>query len=78
MQREEKYMRFSLAEEMLETPAVLKNFKLTNAGEVIDAIQKAGKLFLTGEGSSRIFPAKNAIYSAMTQGTSLNSFLLHF
>ena len=72
MKHEEKYTQFSLVQEMLDTPAVLKDFSLDNAGEVIAAIQKAGKLFMTGEGSSRIFPAKNAIYTAMCQGTSLN------
>lgn len=72
MKNEEKYMQFSLVQEMMDTPGVLKNFSLTDANEVIEAVKKTGKLFMTGEGSSRIFPAKNAIYTAQCEGTSLN------
>lgn len=72
MKNEEKYMQFSLVQEMMDTPGVLKNFALNDAGDVVEAIKNAGKLFMTGEGSSRIFPAKNAIYTAMCEGTSLN------
>ena len=57
---------------MMETPSILKNFKLTACDEVIDAIRKSGKMLMTGEGSSRIFPAKNAIYTAKSKGTKLN------
>ena len=72
MKNEEKYTQFALVREMMETPAILKNFKLEGASAVIEAIKAAGKLFLTGEGSSRIFPAKNAICSAMRDGLDLN------
>ncbi len=72
MKNEEKYMQFSLVQEMMDTPGVLKNFKLDDAGDVVEAIKSVGKLFMTGEGSSRIFPAKNAIYTAMCEGTSLD------
>ena len=37
-------------------------------------IQRAGKLFLTGEGSSRIFPAKNLIYERLRLGVPLAVF----
>ena len=72
MKNEEKYTQFALVQEMMDTPEVLKDFTLENAGDVIEAIKASGKLFLTGEGSSRIFPAKNAIYAAMCEGTKLN------
>ena len=71
MKKQEHYTQFSLVQEMMDTPEVLRNFKLENAGEVIKAIQSKGKLFMTGEGSSRIFPAKNAIYTELSEGTSL-------
>lgn len=58
MKNEEKYTQFALVQEMMETPAILKNFKLKDADDVIAAIKSAGKVFFTGEGSSRIFPAK--------------------
>jgi len=68
MKNEELYTQFALVREMMETPEILRNFKLKNADAVIDAIKIAKKVFFTGEGSSRIFPAKNAIYSAMRAG----------
>lgn len=72
MNNEKKYTQFALVQEMMDTPEVLKDFVLENGGDVIEAIKASGKLFMTGEGSSRIFPAKNAIYTSMCQGTSLN------
>jgi glucosamine--fructose-6-phosphate aminotransferase (isomerizing) len=71
MNSSEKYLRFELAKEMLQTPEIARNFKLEGVADVIDAIKSTGKLFLTGEGSSRIFPAKNAIYSALAGGLDL-------
>ena len=67
----DKYLRFELAKEMLETPNIARNFRLDDVSRALQAIQASGKLFLTGEGSSRIFPAKNAIYSALTSGLDL-------
>lgn len=58
---------------MMETPAVIRNFKLENAAKAIKAIQTKGKLFFTGEGSSRIFPAKNAIRSTLRAGVGLHT-----
>ena len=72
MNTEEKYSRFALVKEMLETSDIIRNFKLEDADEFISAIKEVGKVFFTGEGSSRIFPAKNAMYSAMRAGSSLN------
>lgn len=68
----EKYSKYALVREMLETPRVLKEFKLENADDVAAAIKDAGKLLLTGEGSSRIFPAKNVIRKAMSKGLGLS------
>ena len=71
MKNEEKYRQFSLCREMMDTPSVLRTFSLDDASEVIAAIRQSGKLYMTGEGSSRIFPAKNAIYAARCGGTPL-------
>ena len=72
MNTSEKYATFALCKEMLETPDILRNFKLEGAEAVIAAIKEKGKLFMTGEGSSRIFPAKNAMYTALRSGLDLN------
>lgn len=63
-----KYKGFALVKEMLETCDVIRRFKFGQAKEAAAAINEAGRLFLTGEGSSRIFPAKNMISCAMQKG----------
>jgi glucosamine--fructose-6-phosphate aminotransferase (isomerizing) len=72
MNNDAKYSQFALTREMMQTPDILRNFKLTNSEKVISAIKQKGKLFFTGEGSSRIFPAKNAMYCARRAGINLN------
>ncbi|MGD0786165.1 MAG: SIS domain-containing protein [Sedimentisphaerales bacterium] len=72
MNTDTKYSKFVLVREMMQTPNILRKFKLENSEKVINAIKQKGKLFFTGEGSSRIFPAKNAIYSARRAGINLN------
>lgn len=68
---QEQYNRFSLVKEMLETPEIIKNFSQKQIEEPIEDIKRTKKLFLTGEGSSRIFPAKNAICYKMKKGLDL-------
>ena len=61
---EAKYSRFSLVTEMLETPNVVSNFDPKSV-EPFLPFARSGKILFSGEGSSRIFPAKNLIYSAL-------------
>ncbi len=68
---EEKYSQFELVKEMMDTPEIIRNFHVANTDSVVAAIKASGKLLLTGEGSSRIFPAKNAICSALATGGDL-------
>jgi glucosamine--fructose-6-phosphate aminotransferase (isomerizing) len=72
MNTEQKYSQYALVKEMLETPAIIRNFKAGDTKTVLAAIKNAGKLFFTGEGSSRIFPAKNAMRTAMSKGLGLS------
>ncbi|MDO4856753.1 MAG: SIS domain-containing protein [Thermoguttaceae bacterium] len=67
-----KYNKFALVKEMLETPEIIRKFDWTQTASMADAIKKCGRLFMTGEGSSRIFPAKNMIYTAMKLGANLS------
>ncbi len=62
---------FALVREMLETPALIGAFDFQAAEEAAAAIRASGKLFLTGEGSSRIFPAKNLIAEILRLGVPL-------
>ena len=72
MNDDKKYTQFALIREMMQTPDILRRFALKNADKVAASIKQQGKLFLTGEGSSRIFPAKNAMYCARRAGYRLN------
>ena len=71
MRNEEKYTKFALVREMMETPEILRSFKLDGAEQAAAQIEQAGKLFLTGEGSSRLFPAKNIMAQAMRDGVDI-------
>lgn len=71
MRNEEKYTKFALVREMMETPEILRSFKLDGAEKAAAQIEQAGKLFLTGEGSSRLFPAKNIMAQAMRDGVDI-------
>lgn len=68
---DEKYSRFALVRDMLDTPKIIQKFDPNQAIDVADSIAAVGRLLMTGEGSSRIFPAKNAIAYARRQGWPL-------
>lgn len=61
--KEEKYNRFALVREMMETPSIIKSFDPEVAAAFAADVKRRKGLFLSGEGSSRIFPAKRAISS---------------
>jgi glutamine---fructose-6-phosphate transaminase (isomerizing) len=63
-----QYGSFALVREMLETPGLIGKFDFQASHEAAAAIQRTGRLFLTGEGSSRIFPAKNLICEILRLG----------
>ena len=63
-----KYNQYALVREMLETPDILARFAYGQADEAVAAIRAKGRLLLTGEGSSRLFPAKNLINEVMKLG----------
>lgn len=63
--KEEKYTRFALCREMLETSEVMSAFKPQAADSLAELVKDAPALMLTGEGSSRLFPAKRARAAAL-------------
>ncbi len=63
--KEEKYNRYALVREMMETPSIVRSFNPDAAAAFAANVKKSKGLFLTGEGSSRIFPAKRAISSTL-------------
>jgi len=69
-----KYSKFALVREMLETTEVVRKFDPAIATAYAEkALSKKG-LFLTGEGSSRIFPAKRAMYDNLKWGGTIPIF----
>jgi len=69
--KEEKYSKYALVREMMETPEIIRLFDPKAAAKFAPAIKKCKGLFLTGEGSSRIFPAKRAITSSLKKDFKL-------
>lgn len=65
--------RFGLVRDMLSSVEVLRSFNPDVVREIAPAVATTGKLLLTGEGSSRIFPAKNAIAHARRSGDRLQA-----
>jgi glutamine---fructose-6-phosphate transaminase (isomerizing) len=65
---EEKYNKYALVREMMETPEIIKSFDPAASWLFTKEADSCKGLFLTGEGSSRIFPAKRAISAALKKG----------
>ena len=65
-----RYTKFSLCREMLELPDVIRAFDPAVLRPLVDAAQHYQRILLTGEGSSRIFPAKNAIWKHLQTAAS--------
>ncbi len=72
--QDEKYSKYALVQEMMDTIDVVKSFDKNQTKDIADKIKSVDKLLLTGEGSSRIFPAKNAIRKSLTWGLELAIF----
>lgn len=68
--KEEKYTRFALTREMMQTPEIIRSFDPECTAPFSKSISAQKGLFLTGEGSSRIFPAKRAIFYSMKKDFS--------
>jgi glucosamine--fructose-6-phosphate aminotransferase (isomerizing) len=68
---QDKYSQYALVREMLETADVIRNFNPECGAAWAESLSRENRLFFTGEGSSRIFPAKRAMYDAMKSGFPL-------
>ena len=68
---DDKYTKFGLVRDMLATADVVASFDPQQTKEVAEAIARAGRLLMTGEGSSRLFPAKSAMAHARRKGWPL-------
>lgn len=66
--KEGKYSGYNLIIEMMDTIDIVKNFDPNKTKNIAGIIKSADGLLFTGEGSSRIFPAKNIIRKARAKG----------
>ncbi len=71
--KDRKYADFALVQEMMDTVNTVAKFNPDCSKEVSGLAGKAGKLYFTGEGSSRIFPAKNALRKFKRWGLDINA-----
>jgi glucosamine--fructose-6-phosphate aminotransferase (isomerizing) len=67
--KEERYSRFAIVNEMIETAQVIKNLD-THIISGFSKTLKGPSFFFSGEGSSRIFPSKKTMYDALACGYS--------
>ena len=72
--KDKKYAKYALVREMLETAAVIRKFDPAATERFVQPIRGKKGLFMTGEGSSRIFPAKRTIYASMKDSNRLPLF----
>jgi glucosamine--fructose-6-phosphate aminotransferase (isomerizing) len=66
---DKKYNRYALIREMMETPEIFRKFNPAVAQHYVKKSKSKKGIFFTGEGSSRIFPAKRAKYSLLKSGS---------
>ncbi len=66
--QEEKYSKFALVKEMFKTSDVIRKFDHNASSRFAEKLSSKRAVFLTGEGSSRIFPAKRAMTTTMRSG----------
>lgn len=62
----------ALIAEMMETPNIIRNFDFTKTAAIAKRVQDRKRIFMSGEGSSRILPAKNFISEALRLGVDLS------
>lgn len=70
--KEEKYSAFALVREMMGTVPTVEKFDPASADFVADSLRRTGRIMFSGEGSSRIMPAKNARRRALSWGLAAN------
>ena len=61
---------FALVREMLRAPEIISSFNFEQVAQIVTSVRQTGRLFCTGEGSSRIFPSKRLIASMLGRGVS--------
>lgn len=68
---DDRYSKYALCREMLETAGIVAQFDAASLSGIGAEIASAGRLLMTGEGSSRIFPAKSIMAHSQRSGWSI-------
>ncbi len=68
---DDTYTSFGLVRDMLAVPQIIRDFDPDRLDETAAAIAGVGRLLMTGEGSSRLFPAKSVMATARRRGWPL-------
>jgi len=71
MNESSRYQESGLVRDMLATAEVIRQFDASRPAAIAADIAATGRLLLTGEGSSRLFPAKHAIAHSRRKGWPL-------
>jgi glutamine---fructose-6-phosphate transaminase (isomerizing) len=69
--KDNKQGKYALVREMWETPDIIERMDYKGPAGLAKVVREKGGLFMTGEGSSRILPAHNAIALARRGGLNL-------
>jgi glucosamine--fructose-6-phosphate aminotransferase (isomerizing) len=56
---DKKYTKYALCNEMMQAIGIIRNYDIGLAKPFANAVLQTHNVLLTGEGSSRIFPAKH-------------------
>ena len=70
--KESKYAQYYLVQEMMGTVPTVAKFDPDCSKFVADSVRKTGKILFSGEGSSRLLPAKNSRRVSLTWGLDVN------
>ncbi|MBO7593709.1 MAG: hypothetical protein J6T12_01975, partial [Salinivirgaceae bacterium] len=70
--KDECYSKYALVQEMMGTVETVRKFDPSVTRGIADVLRQSQRLYLAGEGSSRIFPAKNAMRKAKRWGLDVN------
>lgn len=69
---DQNYSQYALVREMMDTIQTIAQFNPDVTKPLVERVKQVGNIYLTGEGSSRIFPAKNAMRKFKRWGMNLN------
>lgn len=70
--KDQNYAQFALVREMMDTVETIKKFDPDCTKQIAEQVKQVKNIYFTGEGSSRIFPAKNSLRKFKRWGMDVN------